>query len=292
MKQIHIGTCIPGGKAMEMIPSLKDKGFERFEICFHMEFGGVEITQLAPKLTDELSGSGVKLAALGYYCNALQNEEHFKNLKHCIENAHLFGVNIVSTFAGAYEGKSVDEAMPRFKQVFGELTKCAEDHGVSLAIENCPMGGTWHNNTCNIGYSPRAWEMMFNEVPSEALGLEWEPAHAITQLIDPIDELRTWAKKIKHVHGKDTTVDMAGIRKYGIHSGLDFTPNRTPGFGDTNWRDVFFILRQNGYEGDVCIEGYHDPIYTGQWEMTAQMHALQYLKWARGGEFIPNPWEK
>ena len=62
--------------------------------------------------------------------------------------------------------------------------------------------------------------------------------------------------------------------------------------GDTKWRDVFYLLHRNGYEGDVSIEGYHDNCYNKQWEMTGQMHALNYLKWARGGEFIPTPWEK
>ena len=32
------------------------------------------------------------------------------------------------------------------------------------------------------------------------------------------------------------------------------------GFGDTNWRDIISILRSNGYEDDICIEGYHDPV--------------------------------
>ena len=45
------------------------------------------------------------------------------------------------------------------------------------------------------------------------------------------------------------------------------------------------------YTGDICVEGYHDPIYKKDWEMTAQKHALNYLKWCRGGDFIPNPWE-
>ena len=55
---------------------------------------------------------------------------------------------------------------------------------------------------------------------------------------------------------------------------------------------MFYLLHRNGYEGDVSIEGYHDNCYNKQWEMTGQMHALNYLKWARGGEFIPTPWEK
>lgn len=111
------------------------------------------------------------------------------------------------------------------------------------------------------------------------------------QLIDPIAQLRKWVRKVIAVHGKDCTADMAGIREDGILCGKNFLPNRMPGFGDTNWRDVFFILRQNGFEGDVNIEGYHDPVYGRDWEMTGQLHALKYLKWARGGDFVPNPWE-
>ena len=72
----------------------------------------------------------------------------------------------------------------------------------------------------------------------------------------------------------------------------DFAPERTPGFGDTNWRDIFSILHEHNFVGDVCVEGYHDPVYRGKWEMTAQKHALQYLKWCRGGDFVPNPWDK
>ena len=49
------------------------------------------------------------------------------------------------------------------------------------------------------------------------------------------------------------------------------------GFGDTNWRDIISILRSNGYEDDICIEGYHDPVYSGELEMTGQLHALNYL---------------
>ncbi len=39
---------------------------------------------------------------------------------------------------------------------------------------------------------------------------------------------------------------------------------------------------------DICIEGYHDPVYYGELEMTGQLHALNYLKWCRGGDFTPN----
>lgn len=291
MEQIKIGICIPGQQAEQWLPGMKDKGFECFAINFHMTYGGVDLKELAPKVLSMLEGTGTYVSTVGYYCNALQNESQLHDLEYAIDNAHLFGAKTVATFAGALEGQPVDAAIPRFKEVFSELAKRAEDRGVKLAIENCPMSGDWRHPTCNIGFNPDAWELMFDAVPSDALGLEWEPAHQLIQLIDPIPQLRVWAKKIVHLHGKDTSVDWDAVRRRGIYAAKDFAPERTPGFGDTNWRDVFSILHENGYEGDVCIEGYHDPVYSGQWEMTSQLHALKYLKFCRGGDFVPNPWD-
>ena len=205
---------------------------------------------------------------------------------------HLLGTDLVCTFAGALEGESAEAAMPVYKEVFTELGKYAADRGVRIAFENCYMGGYWQRETCNIAHSPRCWDMMFNEVPLDNIGLEWEPAHALKQLIDPIAQLRKYVPKVFSVHGKDTTVDWDGIRHEGLFSGKNFVPDRFPGFGDTNWRDVFYILHLAGYTGDVVIEGYHDNCYNKDWEMTGQMHALNYLKWARGGDYIPTPWAK
>lgn len=291
LSQIRIGTCVPGGVAEKWVPPMIDAGFETLSINFHMEYGEVDIALQGPVLRAVAEEKNVEITTLGYYCNALENEGHLRNLEKAIDSAHLYGAKTVSTFAGALEGRSVDEALPRFGEVFRELAKRAEDRGVRLAIENCPMGGTWDRATCNIGFNPRAWERMFGEVTSPALGLEWEPAHQMIQLIDPIAQLRKWVGKVYHLHGKDATVDRRTVEDYGVLCNTDwYAPERTPGFGDCNWRDIIYILHAGGYAGDICVEGYHDPIYQGDWEMTAQRHALSYLKWCRGGDFVKNPW--
>jgi len=179
--------------------------------------------------------------------------------------------------------------MKRFKQVFEPIAKHAADKGIRIAFENCDMGGSWQKGDYNIAHNPAAWEMMFNELPMDNLGLEWEPCHQMVNLIDPIPQLRKWVNKIFHVHGKDATVCWDIIHEYGIHGPRQFAFHRTPGFGDSNWTDIISILRLAGYKGTIDIEGWHDPVYKDDLEMTGQVHALHYLKQCRGGTFIPNP---
>jgi sugar phosphate isomerase/epimerase len=291
MNQIKIGTCIQGKNILSWLPHIIESGFESMQLYYNVSLEGTDFVELAKQVNEIIGDSGVEISSIGLYCNPIQYEEQRKELEYCIDHAHLFNAKVISTFAGALEGKSVYEAMPHFKKVFGELTRRAEANNVKIGIENCPMYGFWYSATSNIGFCPAAWEMMFNEVPSESLGLEWEPSHQLEQLIDPIPQLKQWLPKIVHIHGKDASIDMDMVRKHGILSNANYCQHRTPGFGDTDWRKIISILRQGGYESDICIEGFHDPVYSGDWEMTGQLHALQYLKWCRGGEFIQNPWD-
>ena len=58
---------------------------------------------------------------------------------------------------------------------------------------------------------------------------------------------------------------------------------RTPGFGDSDWTRVISELRLAGFTGSIDIEGWHDPVYRDELEMTGQVRALDYLKECRGG---------
>ncbi len=180
--------------------------------------------------------------------------------------------------------------MQRFAEVFGPLVQRAADRGVRLAFENCEMGGTWDRPKWNIAHAPRAWTMMFDALGNpDNLGLLWEPCHQMVSLIDPLPQLRQWIDKVFHVHGKDATIHWDVLRREGLRGGRSFVDHRTPGFGDTNWTDLISILRQGGYRGFIDIEGYHDPVYRGELEMTGQVHALRHLQHCRGGAKVPNP---
>ena len=235
----------------------------------------------------------VIISCLSIFGNPLtgegNNADTLASWERLIDNAHLFDTDMVTGFTGRLVNRPIDESIPRFKEVFAELAKRAMDKGVRLAFENCAMGGNWRTGDWNIAHNPTVWEMMFDTVPMDNLGLEWEPCHQMVNLIDPIPQLRKWVNKVFHVHGKDATVAWDIIKEYGINGPKQFAWHRTPGFGDTSWTDIITILRERGYKGTIDIEGFHDPVYCGELEMTGQVRGLNYLKECRGGEFIPNP---
>ena len=62
--------------------------------------------------------------------------------------------------------------------------------GLQLWLRRGDLRQSLRDGDWNIAHAPAAWELMFQEVPSPALGLEWEPCHQMVSLIDPLPQLR------------------------------------------------------------------------------------------------------
>lgn len=283
---LRLGVCVWIEHAERLIPQLLPLGFESFQlICGPRIRDKGDLVELASRLDGLLAGRAV-ISGLGLYANVLTDEEARADLATAIRSASLFGANLVGCFTGALEDRPVDESLPLFGEVFSELARLAEDEGARLAFENCAMGGTWERPRVNIAHSPRAWEMLFNVVPSPALGLEWEPCHQLESFADPIAQLWKWSDRIYHVHGKDGSRWAAPMAEYGVRGGVPTFHHRFPGFGDTRWEDVLSILRLQGWTGCCDIEGHHDPVLCGDLEWTGAAASLEYLKRCRGGDYV------
>jgi len=259
-QDIRIGTLASLSSGAGYLRQILPHGFESFQLTAWQYLGDVRLPELAAQVRDTLGDQAI-ISSLAIFGNPLQDEQTARDWETLIKSARLFGCDLVCGFAGALEDRSVPESIPRFKEVFGPLAAVAAGEGVRIAFENCDMGGTWEQPRWNIAHAPRAWEMLFDAVPGDTLGLEWEPCHQMVSLIDPIPQLRQWVSKVYHVHGKDATVAWDVIRREGIRSGKPVVWHRTPGFGDTSWTDIFSILRMAGFRGAIDIEGWHDPVY-------------------------------
>ena len=292
-EKIRIGTLVPGGaNSANYIRQILPNGFESFSLTFG-QLGDLDLNRFAEEIKGALGDSGAVISSLSIFNNpltdddgALQTRDGFAKL---IDSAHLFGCDLVTGFTGRLPDQPIDASMGKFAEVFTPLVKQAADKGVRLAFENCDMGGDWHHGSWNIAHNPTAWEMMFNAIPMDNIGLQWEPCHQMVSLIDPMPQLRKWVKKIFNVHGKDATILWDVVKEHGVDGPHQFAFHRTPGFGDSNWTDIISELRRGGFVGSIDIEGWHDPVYNGEREMMGQVHGLNYLKGCRGGSFVQNP---
>jgi len=293
---IRIGTMVranlddPAAYIRQILPL----GFESIQPFFWQTLGRTDLPRLADQISEAIGDADVTVSSIGVFGNPLENGDIDRGVlaawETVIDHAHLFGTSTVSGFTGRIRGKPLTDSLPRFREVWGPLAKRAADKGVRIAFENCAMDGNWASGDWNIAHNPDAWELMFNDLPDDNLGLEWEPCHQLVYLIDPIPQIRKWAPRIFHVHGKDASVRWDVIREHGVFGRLPFVQMRTPGFGDSDWTRVISELRFAGYRGAIDIEGWHDPVYRGDLEITGQVRALEYLQQCRGGAaYLPNP---
>lgn len=285
MRSLAIGTVLKGPDFPGEIRALALRGFECFQIFFWQTLGSVNLHELAREVRRATEETGTLISSLGIYGNVLQGdpmaEETRRGFEALIAEASAFGTDIVGGFAGRIPDRPIEESIGPWKEVFAELVRRAADESVRLALENCRMGGTWKRGSWNIAIGPDAWKLIFDALPSEILGLEWEPCHQLLCLADPLAQLETWAPKIFHVHGKDANIDWKVIRDRGLFGTAEWYAQRTAGFGDSDWTAIVRILHRAGYKGTIDIEGWNDPIYRGERELEGQIRGMEHLKTCR-----------
>ncbi len=216
----------------------------------------------AARVKDVAGTAGVEISGLGYYPNVLAPDArearvYINHLKRVIRAAEMLGVGVVNTFVGRDWTKSVDDNWPRFLKVWPPLVKYAEDHGIKIGIENCPMlfsADEWPGGK-NLAATPAVWRRMFDAIPSKSFGLNYDPSHLVWQQIDCIKPIWEFADRIVHAHAKDVRVDRERLDDVGIMAAPpEFHSPKLPGLGEADWGRYFSVLGDVGYRGAVCVE--------------------------------------
>jgi sugar phosphate isomerase/epimerase len=241
----------------------------------------------ATRVKDLLASYGLAISAMAYYDNNLdpdlrKRRERLNHLKRVISTASLLDVDLVGTFVGARADRLPGENMKEIGRVFRGLVSYAEDHGVRLMIENCPMD-SWQRFGLpgNFAYSPELWDALFNEVPGKNFGLNFDPSHLCWLGIDYIRAAKEYAHKIFHAHAKDAEICTEGVYRHGIFARqIDPVPwksgwwrYRIPGLGSIDWGKMISTLQEAGYDNVLSIE-HEDPVWEGSEEKVKHGLAL------------------
>jgi sugar phosphate isomerase/epimerase len=264
----------------EVLRFASEQGFTCVEVmCWppgkaERRYAGVShlnVTRLDPDGVREMTQRfGVAISGLGYYPNPLSPDPAesalaISHLGRVIDAAAALGVGVVNSFVGRDPGLSVDQNWPRFLEVWRPLVQQAEDRGVRIGIENCPMlfsADEWPGGK-NLATSPAIWRRMFSDIPSPSFGLNFDPSHLIWQQMDYLAPLREFRDRLVHVHAKDARIDREALDAHGVLAfpKLWHTP-KLPGQGDVRWGAFLGTLAEVGYDGPVAIE-VEDRAYEG-----------------------------
>ena len=259
----------------EMMDTASKMGFECVEVaCWpqgkaERRYAGVShinvddtSAEYVSYIKNYASEKGVAISSLAFYPNTMDSDPEKRqasidHLMKVINMSALLGVNMVTTFIGRMQDKTVEENIEEFKKVWPPIIKFAEEKGVKVAIENCPMLFTndqWPGGQ-NLATTPAIWRELFSIIPSDYFGLNYDPSHFVWQMIDYIKPIYEFKDKIFHVHYKDIKVYRDRLNDYGIMATpLKWMSPKLPGLGDVDWGKYVSALTDIGYTGCTCIE--------------------------------------
>ncbi len=217
-----------------IIEKAKETGVQGLELCVfprdatrsehvatHLDyetFGPEE----AKRLLERMNNAYLRFS-IGSYENMIggdpnrriANQNHILKL---IRIAHLCGGDNndvkVGTFVGYNDELGIQDGgfeknLYQYRRIFAPIIKYAEDLGVTLIYENCPMEGwrakTWPFTFNNLPGTLAARKLMYALIPSRAHGETYDPSHDIWQHINPADVIReTDLQRLHRVHVKAT----------------------------------------------------------------------------------------
>lgn len=275
MKLGLLSAILPDCTFEEVVDYAAKTGFQCVEVCCWpvgkalRRYAGVthiNTDGLTPEKMEYYVGyaadRGIQISSLGYYPNPLDaNQEAsdvaVNHLHELIDASAQMGVNMVTTFIGRDKAKTVEENLELFLNVWTPIIRHAEEKKVKIAIENCPMYYTkdeWPGGN-NLASTPYIWRKMFEMIPSDYFGLNYDPSHPYLIQADYVKPLYEFKDKIFHVHFKDIQIYQDKLDEYGVFSypALWHSP-KLPGLGGVDFAAFCSALNDIRYTGPACIE--------------------------------------
>lgn len=245
-------ACWPAGKAERRYAGVSHIDCER--VCENDEY--------AQYVLDLVASKGLTISSLAFYPNTMdpnleKRAAAIEHLKAVIKASGKLGVGMVTTFIGKDQYKTVEENVELFKQIWPELIKLAEDCGVKIAIENCPMlfGADQWPGGQNLMCTPVMYKKLFEIIPSPNFGLNFDPSHYVWQGLDYLKTVYDFADRIFHIHFKDIKLYPEKLAECGVLAyPLDYMSPKIPGLGDVNWGAFISALNDIRFNGCAVIE--------------------------------------
>ncbi len=248
---------------------------------------------------DNISNSGLELAALSVHGNAVHPEKAVAKTFHddfvnAVLLAEKMGVDRIVTFSGCPGGSAEDKTpnwvtcawpddylkvldyqwndvlIPYWKK----MASFAQEHGVTrIALE-------MHPGFCV--YNPETLLKLREAVGGDIIGANFDPSHLYWQGIDPVEAMRYLKGAIHFFHAKDTHLDKHNLSINGVLDTKHYSDPmrswvfRTVGYGHDSlqWKEMISALRLAGYDDVISIE-HEDALMSSE---EGLVKAINFLK--------------
>ena len=245
-------ACWPAGKAERRYAGVSHIDCER--VC--------EDDEYAKYVLDLVAAKGLEISSLAFYPNTMdpdsaKREAAIEHLKAVICASAKLGVGMVTTFIGRDQHKTQEENIELFKEIWPGLIALAEEKGVKVAIENCPMlfGRDQWPGGQNLMCTPVMYRKLFEIIPSKNFGLNFDPSHYVWQGLDYLKTVYDFSDRLFHIHFKDIKLYPEKLKECGVLADpLDYMSPKIPGLGDVNWGAFISALNDVRYNGCAVIE--------------------------------------
>lgn len=245
-------ACWPAGKAERRYAGVSHIDCER--VC--------QDDAYAAYVREQVSAHNIQISSLAFYPNTMDPDLEKRaaaidHLKAVICASAKLGVNMVSTFIGRDQYKNEEQNIALFRQIWPDIIALAEEKGVKIAIENCPMlfGADQWPGGQNLMCTPRMYRKLFEICPCANLGLNFDPSHYVWQGLDYIKTVYDFADRIFHIHFKDIKLYPDRLAECGVLAyPLEYMSPKIPGLGDVNWGAFVSALNDIRFDGCAVIE--------------------------------------
>ncbi|WP_162054562.1 sugar phosphate isomerase/epimerase family protein [Pontibacter pamirensis] len=263
-------------------------------VATHLDYENFGLDD-AKKLLDKFNGARLQFS-IGAFDNLIggDSEQRVKNQNHLlrlIRMAHLLGGDANDVKVGTFVGYNHElgnqeygfqKNLEEYARIFAPIIKYAEDLGVTVLYENCPMEG-WRSpgytgTFNNLPGVLAARKLMYELIPSKAHGEIYDPSHDVWQHVDPSEVIQhTDMVRLHRIHVKATrrgnNVHWGNMypmqlvdKDLAKRAGVPICSNEwdrhnyeamLPGFGGSDsmdWRAFVNTLKEQGFTGPFEIE--------------------------------------
>lgn len=257
---------------------LPDLGAENtFEQCVSemalAGFTGCEVGNKYPKdskvLKEALDLRGIQICNQWFSCFLITKpfEEVEKDFRAQLEFLKAMGSKIIGASEQSYsvQGKQDvpifghkyvmnDDEWKTFCTGMDRLGKIAkEDYGISL---------TFHHHMGTVVQDADEVKRMMENTNPDYVSLLYDTGHFAYCGADPLEMVKTYADRIKHVHLKDIRPEIVEkVKKENLSflEGVRLGTFTVPGDGSIDFEPIFKVLEETGYEGYMLVEAEQDP---------------------------------